>query len=163
MTKQKQIPLKFLSIVRVKIIYAETFLLETEKIHDSKGVEIMVLIQEVKESILLHLKNAEASLEKADFSDVIKAGVRLFILPELISDEKWKKEFYLSGLVLTTIGSAVEKETVDSFTPEKRAMVTKEFARMMRMLQDAIATEKFNQFDDTLRELAMKYYVEFGV
>jgi hypothetical protein len=120
----------------------------------------MVLVQEVRESILRSLKKAEIAVEKADFSDLMTVGLRMGVLPELISDEKWKKEMYLSALILTNIGGSADKEFLEKLAPEKKNALIKDLSTKLQVLEDAISGEKLSQMSDILMDMVTFYYTQ---
>lgn len=122
----------------------------------------MGLEPKVKEAILESLRGARASAEKGSYSDLMKVGVRLFVLPDLLSDEKWKKEFYLSAFILGAIGSGLDKEELDALDAEKKSVFQKGFLAILQSLYDGIANEEISKIDDAIKEMIVKYYVAFG-
>lgn len=123
----------------------------------------MVLVQEVREVILRHLKSAETAIEIGDFSKLASAGIRFSYLPELIKDAKWKRELYLAALILSATGSTVDKETLDEMEAGKKAALLKEFAETIRALEASINDDKPDQISDILKDIAMKYYTEIAL
>ena len=130
------------------------------RVLESQGAKGMTIVQEVRESILKSLKKAELSVEKGDFSDLMTAGVRISVFPELINDEKWKKELYLSALILSNMGGLADKEFLDKLGPEKKNTLIKDLGTKLQALGDAINGEKLAQMSDILRDMVTLYYVQ---
>jgi hypothetical protein len=130
------------------------------RVLDLQGVKGMALVQGVRENILKSLKKAELAIEKGDFSDLMTTGIRISVLPELITDEKWKKELYLSALVMTNIGGFGDKEFLEKLAPEKKTVLIKDLGPKLLALEDAISGEKIGQMSDVLRDMVMLYYLQ---
>jgi hypothetical protein len=123
-------------------------------------VKSVALVQEVKESILKSLKKAEESLDRGDFGDLMTAGVRISVFPELITDEKWKKELYVSALIVTSIGGFGDKEFLEKLAPEKKNALIKDLEMKLQALGNAISDENLGQMSEVLKDMISLYYVQ---